>query len=196
MGHLVDDLLTLARLEGSPRPAGDRGCASTPLLGACRGRGARSLRRAPRDRLLRARQARDRGDEAELQSAFGNLVNNAVRYTPDGGRIEVGWQRDDNGAARSRSATAGSASRATPAAAHRALLSRRPQPLARIGRHRPRPGDRQARHAAPRRRARHRQRARQGLDLPARLPGLARARCRRRAPAAEAPTAATRLTTP
>jgi two-component system phosphate regulon sensor histidine kinase PhoR len=32
------------------------------------------------------------GDRNELSSAFGNLVSNAVRYTPDGGRIALDWR--------------------------------------------------------------------------------------------------------
>ena len=37
--------------------------------------------------------------ESELQSAVTNLLNNAVRYTPEGGSIRVGWQwRSDGGA--------------------------------------------------------------------------------------------------
>jgi two-component system phosphate regulon sensor histidine kinase PhoR len=32
-----------------------------------------------------------RGVTAELTSAFGNLVNNAVQHTPDGTRIEIAW---------------------------------------------------------------------------------------------------------
>ena len=36
----------------------------------------------------------------ELQSAFGNLVSNAVRYTPAGGMVTLRWQRDSNGGAR------------------------------------------------------------------------------------------------
>ena len=35
----------------------------------------------------------------ELRSAFGNLASNAVRYTPDGGRVELIWQRTADGAA-------------------------------------------------------------------------------------------------
>jgi two-component system phosphate regulon sensor histidine kinase PhoR len=31
------------------------------------------------------------GDDLELYSAFGNLVSNAVRYTPDGGNIMIRW---------------------------------------------------------------------------------------------------------
>lgn len=32
------------------------------------------------------------GIESELASAFGNLVSNAVRYTPEGGRIALDWR--------------------------------------------------------------------------------------------------------
>jgi two-component system phosphate regulon sensor histidine kinase PhoR len=32
------------------------------------------------------------GSESELRSAFGNLISNAVRYTPPGGRIVVRWE--------------------------------------------------------------------------------------------------------
>jgi two-component system phosphate regulon sensor histidine kinase PhoR len=38
------------------------------------------------------------GAEAELQSAMANLVNNAVRYTPAGGRIDVTWSLRGDGA--------------------------------------------------------------------------------------------------
>jgi two-component system phosphate regulon sensor histidine kinase PhoR len=38
------------------------------------------------------------GNESELFSAIANLANNAVRYTPDGGRIDVVWRaRPDGG---------------------------------------------------------------------------------------------------
>ena len=37
------------------------------------------------------------GNRDELASAFGNLVSNAVRYTPDGGTITLGWHVDDEG---------------------------------------------------------------------------------------------------
>jgi two-component system phosphate regulon sensor histidine kinase PhoR len=37
------------------------------------------------------------GSRDELASAFGNLVSNAIRYTPSGGTITLGWRVDDNG---------------------------------------------------------------------------------------------------
>lgn len=38
------------------------------------------------------------GSGSELQSAFSNLLTNAVRYTPGGGNIRVRWYRDGSGA--------------------------------------------------------------------------------------------------
>ena len=38
------------------------------------------------------------GRETEAQSIFSNLVSNAVRYTPEQGRIEVRWYGDTEGA--------------------------------------------------------------------------------------------------
>ena len=36
------------------------------------------------------------GDENELRSAFTNLVSNAIRYTPPGGKITIRWYLDEN----------------------------------------------------------------------------------------------------
>jgi two-component system, OmpR family, phosphate regulon sensor histidine kinase PhoR len=37
------------------------------------------------------------GSREELASAFGNLVSNAVRYTPEGGRIALEWRITEDG---------------------------------------------------------------------------------------------------
>jgi len=38
------------------------------------------------------------GRREDIQSAFSNLVSNAVRYTPKGGRIHIKWYQDKTGA--------------------------------------------------------------------------------------------------
>jgi two-component system phosphate regulon sensor histidine kinase PhoR len=38
------------------------------------------------------------GSREELHSAFSNLINNAVRYTPAGGKIRLSWRPTDDGA--------------------------------------------------------------------------------------------------
>jgi two-component system phosphate regulon sensor histidine kinase PhoR len=97
MGHLVADLLTLARLEGSPRPTADKWVKVAAIFAQVEAEG-RALS-AGRHTIVfgDASQAQIAGSDTELHSAVGNLVNNAVRYTPDGGRIEVTWKVADNG---------------------------------------------------------------------------------------------------
>ncbi len=97
MATLVADLLTLAQLEGSPRPHADRWVALAPLF-AQAAADARLLS-AGRHTLVfpTGVDAQVAGAASELTSAITNLVNNAVRYTPEGGRIELTWRLQSDG---------------------------------------------------------------------------------------------------
>lgn len=90
MQGLVADLLTLAQLEGSPRPATDHWVALRPLMQRVEA-DAQSLSAGRHQLQFRSDDAdvMVSGNETELFSAVSNLVNNAVRYTPQGGRIDV-----------------------------------------------------------------------------------------------------------
>lgn len=97
MQTLVSDLLTLAQLEGSPRPASDRWVPVAKLLLQV-GTDGRTLSRGRHAITVSAEEGcQIAGAEAELLSAMGNLVGNAVRYTPDGGSIDIGWCRLSDG---------------------------------------------------------------------------------------------------
>jgi two-component system phosphate regulon sensor histidine kinase PhoR len=92
MQTLVSDLLTLAQLEGSPRPTADRWVPLGPLLAQVEA-DARALSGGKHTiGVARPGEVQVAGAQAELLSAVTNLVNNAVRYTPEGGRIDVRWQ--------------------------------------------------------------------------------------------------------
>ncbi len=103
MQTLVNDLLTLSRLEGSPPPGVSEAVDLGTLMAQCEAE-ARGLS----DLLHQAQQLRFGGPPpfqltgaaSELRSAVSNLINNAVRYTPDGGCIEVRWERLPDGRAR------------------------------------------------------------------------------------------------
>ena len=100
MHVLVADLLTLAQLEGSPRPPTDRWLALAPLLQRALADGL-TLSAGQHQITLDPPPALDlAGLEPELLSAVANLVTNAVRYTPSGGRISIACLlRPDGGVA-------------------------------------------------------------------------------------------------
>ncbi len=98
MQRLVDDLLTLSALEATNAPRDDRVDAAALLARVADtarqlsgGAHAITFDVEPGMTIL--------GSEVELTSAFSNLVTNAVRYTPDHGRIDVRWSRTSDGGA-------------------------------------------------------------------------------------------------
>jgi two-component system phosphate regulon sensor histidine kinase PhoR len=97
MQDLVADLLTLAQLEGSPRPPADRWVPVVDLLERAKA-DALALSAGRHELHFDAGEdAQLAGSQTELESALSNLVVNAVRYTPPGGRIDVQWATSDDG---------------------------------------------------------------------------------------------------
>jgi two-component system phosphate regulon sensor histidine kinase PhoR len=97
MAQIVEDLLTLSRLEGHGELPQER-VSLRPLLEALR-REAVALSHGEHLVTIELRGSHDLlGSTKELHSAFSNLVSNAVRYTPAGGRITLRWESDVHGA--------------------------------------------------------------------------------------------------
>lgn len=96
MRRLVEDLLTLSRLE-SPQNRLVETTVDMPLLVRSLYQDAISLSagRHPIDMVLES-QACVIGNVDELASGLGNLVSNAVRYTPPGKSIRLRWGLKNN----------------------------------------------------------------------------------------------------
>ena len=97
MQRLVGDLLTLSSLEGEHRPVSEERFAILPLMLEV----SSDAKGLSGDRHVVELDVRDpaqvTGNRDELASAFGNLVSNAVRYTPPGGRIGLSWHVEPGG---------------------------------------------------------------------------------------------------
>lgn len=107
MRNLVDDLLTISRLDGRPPPGLGEWLSVKKLLQQCE-TDAHALsvftagENAPHHIIfpgaeVQAQAGEIAGSAVELQSALLNLISNAVRYTPPGGDIVIGWRKLENG---------------------------------------------------------------------------------------------------
>lgn len=97
MQALVADLLTLAQLEGSPRPSAEQAVPVETLLAQARSVGSALSAGRHVIQAAFAQGAELAGSITEIQSALTNLVTNAVRYTPAGGTIQLTWSLRDDG---------------------------------------------------------------------------------------------------
>lgn len=99
MQRIVEDLLLLARFDSSEQVQ-DQLAVDVPAM-------LEQVREEAR--VLSGEQTHEielhaepelflMGHPGELHSAFSNLVSNAVRYTPSGGRITISWSTSPNGA--------------------------------------------------------------------------------------------------
>lgn len=96
MRGIIDDLLELSRLESSSELASAESVDVCGLLSVLH-KEVLSMPTHPAVSLALESNAKLRGSERELASVFGNLVNNATKYTPADGAIEIRWWVDERG---------------------------------------------------------------------------------------------------
>ena len=96
MTRIIRDLIELSRLESMDGSAGQEFVDVVGMLRSIRKElAAESIATLSLDldesiALL--------GDETQLQSVFYNLISNAVRFTPQTGRVDISWKRAPGGA--------------------------------------------------------------------------------------------------
>lgn len=96
MNRLVTDLLTLSRLENDSQPPRNEAIDIPALLGLILTE-ARVLSGGRHNFVTsEVDDVPLYGSREEIHSAFGNLVSNAVRYTPEGGTITLSWKSEKN----------------------------------------------------------------------------------------------------
>lgn len=99
MQDLVNDLLILSQLEGNSLPSTNEAVDLPSMMSTIESE-ARGLSAAQREEgepehvieIVVPQGLKLLGAAKELHSAISNLVNNAVRYTPSGGRITATWE--------------------------------------------------------------------------------------------------------
>jgi len=96
MRRLIEDLLTLSHIESNTQAPDNNPINMSMLMNMLlndanalsQGKHKISAQTNPHFDLI--------GAVDELQSALGNLVSNAIRYTPEGGEINICWQLHHN----------------------------------------------------------------------------------------------------
>jgi len=96
MDNLVADLLTLSRLENEKGHLNEETVDMNSLIDEVFKEG--QLLSAKKHELVLGIhcESKMRGSRDELHSAFGNLMGNAIRYTPEGGKILLSWAERGN----------------------------------------------------------------------------------------------------
>jgi len=95
MQRLIEDMLTLSRLESDEFPLRRERVDIAALVDSVAAE-ARALSGGRHEIAVSVDGPDVMGSVEELRSAFANLASNAVRYSPEGGRIELSWKRGED----------------------------------------------------------------------------------------------------
>jgi two-component system phosphate regulon sensor histidine kinase PhoR len=99
MQRLIEDLLILSTMETGSPPPHEEEVMVAALLADVRGE-INTLSGGKHDIEVQSHGPTFlRGSAKELRSVFGNLAGNAVRYTPEGGHIQLHWKALPDGGA-------------------------------------------------------------------------------------------------
>ena len=97
MTQIIRDLLELSRLEETDEVVGGAPIDVAALLSLLR-KDVLARPAHPHEVRVRVESAAQLiGDDPEIHSAFSNLVDNAAKYTPPDGSIEIRWWTDEEG---------------------------------------------------------------------------------------------------
>lgn len=96
MKSLVEDMLTLSRLESTEFQARPEGVNVKGMLNQILEE-AKALSQERHQFTIEFDGPNIKGNNDEIRSAISNLVTNAIRYTPAGGKINLKWQLNKNG---------------------------------------------------------------------------------------------------
>ena len=97
MKSLVEDLLTLANLEANTLPAPMHLVKISTLMALLKNDAEALSQGHHAFNFDVSSPANLMGDEREVLSAFGNLVSNAIRYSPDIASIGANWRLNERG---------------------------------------------------------------------------------------------------
>lgn len=98
MEHLVADLLLLSRLESTQHISDEEPIRIQAMIDQIHHDALDVAREQQHRFVLNVDPDYDLAGQAlELQSAFSNLVFNAIRYTPEPGLIEIEWRVNEQG---------------------------------------------------------------------------------------------------
>jgi len=97
MTTIITELLELSRLEAAQEEIDTTAVNVTALMAMLRKDVLARHEHPGEVRLVMASDSMLSGNESEIHSAFSNLVDNAAKYTPGSGSIEIAWRVDEDG---------------------------------------------------------------------------------------------------
>ena len=92
MRRIIEDLLTLSKIESNTKNTDDIEIDMQNMLKLIQNDARGLSQNKHKIHLSSDKNLNLNGAQDELLSAFSNLVSNAIRYTPDGGDIYIGWE--------------------------------------------------------------------------------------------------------